>query len=90
VRNVVLRDELGTLQVDIVRPLRLCAPANYAGAEPGAEDHPLHLMCYRARPSRGQPRFARQGPYSVEDANGAQTLDVLRLDELCVPAQRNP
>jgi hypothetical protein len=89
IRNVFLRDDLGLLRVDVVRPTRLCAPADWNGEDPGAEGHSAHLMCYRIRQPRGE-KFMRPEPYYVQDATGNMTLDILQPTELCVPAQRNP
>lgn len=89
-RNIVLRDEFGSRRVDIGRPIRLCAPADVNGAEPGAEGHRTSLMCYLLRPSRAEPPSTSQGPYYVNNSMGAQSLEVVRPVELCVPAQHDP
>jgi hypothetical protein len=90
IRNVLLRDELGTIRVDVIRPTRLCAPADWNGHDPGAESHSAHLMCYRIREERNGPGFVRPKPYYVQDTTGNMTLDLLQPIEVCVPAQRNP
>jgi hypothetical protein len=35
-----------TVEVDVRRPRELCAPADKNGENPGAENHPDHLLCY--------------------------------------------
>ena len=47
--GVDVKDQFGTGVISLVKPSDLCAPVNKRGEEPGAETHPFHLMCYKAK-----------------------------------------
>jgi hypothetical protein len=87
--GVTIQDQFGTMTVDVKRPRRLCLPANKRNEEPGAENHPDHLMCYGIKQT-SQPLFTTQSPLFINNQFGPLTLDAKRPLELCVPALRNP
>jgi len=84
--GVNIQDEFGTLVVDVRRPTMLCAPANKLNEAPGAENHPNYLMCFKVRRTKGSVKFTKKSPVYTSNQFGAQTLDLKRPAELCVPA----
>jgi len=84
-RTVSLADEFRSESVRVTRPVKLCAPADVNGNQPGADTHLAHLMCYRIRKS-----FRSVGRVFSNNEFGPSTLYPTRRDELCVPAVTNP
>jgi hypothetical protein len=89
VPNVTLEDQFGTMTVLVKKPRRLCAPVNKNNEEPGAENHPDHLMCYLVKQT-SLPKFATISGINVNNQFGPETLDAKKPAELCVPALVNP
>ena len=70
--------------LDVKKPSRLCAPA---GLDGGAVLQPASfLLCYRVKPARGEPRHTRRSAVHTANAFGAEQLDTIKEDELCLPA----
>jgi hypothetical protein len=84
--RVPLEDRFETIQVDVRKPTRLCKPANVNDADPGAPNHPAHLMCYAIKASRGSPKFVKTVPVFVNDEFGEHTFSLSSIQELCVPS----
>jgi len=84
--GIDIEDQFGTLRVDIVKPIRLCAPADKNGE--GIVNEVTHIMCYKVRLSAGSSQFV--GPRSVFVANqfGDDEFEVRRPIELCVPSMK--
>jgi hypothetical protein len=89
VPNVTIEDQFGTMTVLVKKPRRLCAPVNKNNEEPGAENHPDHLMCYLVKQT-SLPKFAKIVGINVNNQFGPETLDAKKPAELCVPALINP
>ncbi len=103
---VRVEDQFGARLIDVLAPTRLCAPANKRGEDPGAPQHTPHLMCYAVRlsprviqPAAGTdtpPEVVPQtfpgpvGPLYTNNQFGAETLNLVDVDELCVPSRKNP
>ncbi|MEW6271003.1 MAG: hypothetical protein AB1689_17100, partial [Thermodesulfobacteriota bacterium] len=84
--GVPVRDQLGTLTVDLRRPARLCTPADVNGLDPGAPGHALQLLCYQAKTSSGTPRFVKRSNVFTGNGLGSAQVDLLALAEVCVPS----
>ena len=79
---VSVTDQLETVDITLVRPYRLCVPANKNGEDPTAPSHALLLLCYR---SKGGPRF---GTVEAQISNqfGPDGGTLIHRRELCVPS----
>ena len=84
---VVADDQFGTLSVDVTKPTMLCAPTDKANEEPGAESHPQHLTCYKAK---ARSLFTRVTPVYTGNQFGQETLDAIKPFEVCFPSLLNP
>lgn len=73
---------------DIKKPTRLCAPADKNGEEPGAEAHTDHLMCYQAKPARGQAKHQKVLGLFVNNQFGPSQVDTVKENELCLPSTK--
>jgi cysteine-rich repeat protein len=82
----IMTDLFGTRSVTLVRPSRLCLPANQNNQEPGAESNIGHLLCYRVR----NRQFDVPGTAYIHNELGAGSLQPKALTELCVPSVKNP
>jgi DNA-binding beta-propeller fold protein YncE len=70
--------------LDVKKPSRLCVPVGVDGA---AVLHPeAFALCYRVKPARGEPRHTRRTGVHTANAFGAEQLDTVKEDELCLPA----
>src|SRR6185295_3546017 len=86
VAGVKVDDEFGTLTIDVIKPLRLCVPADAGG---GIPDPAAYLMCYKAR-QRSRPLFRGVAPIYVNNELGARTSAVDHVREFCVPSTVAP
>jgi cysteine-rich repeat protein len=69
----------------ITRPSRLCLPVSKNGDD--IENPLVDLMCFMARPVKGQPRHVPVIGISTADEFFGERLRSVREDELCVPAE---
>ena len=69
---------------DVKKPRHLCTPVSKNG-EP-VHNPDAHLVCYVARPARGQAKHVPRAPVYVHDQFGPQTLATVKEDELCIPS----
>jgi hypothetical protein len=83
--GVKVDDQFGTATLDLLKPARLCAPANKRNEDPTAPDHPGHLLCYKTKNSA----FGTVQTYTNSQFGPAQPL-VIHRRELCVPSLKNP
>jgi hypothetical protein len=85
-------DQFGARVFDVVKPRRLCAPANFAGGAPSAPTHPGFLVCYQVRLASLRPKQAKfvAAEVSTQPEFGPETLSVRGTDELCVPSFKDP
>jgi hypothetical protein len=90
VPGVRVTNALGaTVLVDLVKPTRVCSPANVAAQNPGAKTEPVQLSCYKAKLSASTPPEAQTQPHEVgvrTKGFGPAFLTVSNATELCVPS----
>ena len=86
---VALRDQFGTITVDVKKPMYLCNPTDKNGEDPTAPAHVDHLMCYQVKQVDPVP-FVKRVRIFVNNQFGPETLDVKKPALLCLPAQENP
>jgi len=70
--------------LDLKKPKRLCLPVGIDGspvAQPAAR-----LLCYPVKPAKGEPRHTRRTGVFLANASGAEQVDTLKEEQLCVPA----
>jgi len=73
-----------SITLQITKPRRLCAPASKNGEDPTAPSHPDHLLCYKTKGAR-----IVAGLHTIADQFGTRSVEVIRREELCVPASKN-
>lgn len=73
------------VEVELVRPFRLCAPASKNGEDPTAPDHPDHLLCYKTK----SPHFG-DAEHTIDNQFDQRDVKLISRNELCVPSQKNP
>ncbi len=85
VDDVAVVDQFGAKTLDVKRPSRLCVAADKR--DEGVLDASAALMCYEVRASPGTKPFRGvDGPVSIANQFGPDTLLVTRTTELCVPS----
>ena len=82
VRGVRVVDGLETVVLDLLAPIRLCAPANLDGEDDAAPARPTHLLCYR---TRSASRFG-QADILTSNRLGDDDGSLIHRRELCVPS----
>jgi hypothetical protein len=70
----------------LVKPIRLCAPADKNQENPGAQNHPDHLLCYKVKSTSQIGDIVK----TIENQFGAGSLRLIHRRELCVPSLKNP
>jgi hypothetical protein len=75
-------DQFTTSTATVIRPVRLCNPADKNNE--GIVDPTAHLMCYQIR----EGSFARRDAL-VRNQFGDQTVTVVRPESLCNPADKD-
>src|SRR5262245_46149415 len=84
-RTVSVQNQFeGPTTLQVIKPMRLCAPANKNGEDPTAPQHPDHLICYKVKGAR-----IMAGEHTIADQFGTDSVEVIRREELCVPASKN-
>jgi hypothetical protein len=86
VLGVTAVDQFESVTLAVAKPAMLCVPVNVDGANPGAETDPDAQLCYSVKRYLG-PRFTPVYGAYVNNAFGPLRLDVLKSEQLCVPAQ---
>jgi hypothetical protein len=67
-------------QFDLRKPKHLCMPVD---ENDGGEKNPSALLvCYRAKPSKGQPKTTRTNTF-VNNEFGSGTMSTIKESELC-------
>ena len=84
--TVTVETQFETVEVDVRQPRELCAPADKNGENPGAENHPDHLLCYDIK---SRQKFQDRDTF-LNNQFGEQRFQVRGRDLLCVPSQKNP
>jgi hypothetical protein len=82
--GVKVRDQFGTALLDLLKPIRLCAPANKLNEDPSAPQHRFHLLCYKTKNSA----FGTVQTFTNSQFGPVQPLLIHRR-ELCVPSTKN-
>ena len=69
---------------DVKKPKHLCLPVDKNGE--GIQDASTLLVCYKAKPAKGQPKHAKQPGVSTTNQFGSGALDTVKEEELCIPS----
>jgi hypothetical protein len=83
--GVKVQDQFATVTEDLIKPIRLCAPANKENEDPTAPQHESHLLCYKTK----NGPFGEVQTYTNSQFGPDQPLLIHRR-ELCVPSTKNP
>ena len=75
---------------DLKKPSLLCEPVEKT-VLPGGSPEPVKfpdasLLCYRAKPAKGEPKHAKQAALRAANQFGAEQLDTTKEEILCVPS----
>lgn len=81
-----LNDQFEDKDFVVKKPVNLCAPADKN--DEGIKNDDTHLMCYQAKPAIGEPRHTPVIGIHVNNQFGAEQLDTIKEDELCVPSTK--
>ena len=90
--GVRMLDQFGQLTIDTVKADRLFVPTNKAlGSDPSPPGSGVanHYKCYKAKITKGTPKFPKGVQASVVDQFESRTYSVLKLRHLCVPVDKN-
>jgi hypothetical protein len=90
-RTVSVADQFTTAKnFDLKKPKHLCVPTSVNGG--AIKNAAGHLMCYLAKPSKGEPKHTKQTGVNVDNefAPHPLLLDTVKEKELCAPAIINP
>ena len=80
--GIKIDDQFETLTVDLLKPVRLCVPADKNGE--GTIAPPDSLMCYKVRRTA---KTTPPGTLFINNQFGNNSFGVFRPTELCVPSQ---
>jgi hypothetical protein len=86
-RVVTAADQFQSVTETVVKPIRLCAPANKNNEDPTAPLHPDYLLCYKT--TKASLKFG-QIDVTADNQFGPDQLRLIHRRELCVPSLRNP
>ena len=78
-------------RLDLKKPTALCVPArkDVGGGEVTEIKNPaVHLVCYQAKPSQGEPKHQAAEGICVNDQFGPERLDTVQELEFCVPSEK--
>ena len=73
---------------DRKKPKHLCTPADENGS--GIKDTRRHLLCYQAKPAKGQPTHVKVTGVNTANEIGADVVTTVKEQELCIPSQKTP
>ena len=74
---------------DLKKPKLLCNPTDKNGE--GIKSQEGHLVCYQAKPAKGEAKHAKIGPIQAADQFVAESAILTSKEELlCVPAVKDP
>ncbi len=85
-RTVDIVDQFGPATVSVRRPRFLCNPVDKNGESPGAENDPLHLLCYSVASG---PTGQAGVDIFVNNQFGPQQFGIDRRHEICVPSTKS-
>ncbi len=79
---------IGTWQLDVKAPTRVCFPSDVGGTDPAATTPTKALVCYRAKLTRTKPPQGKPFPREVATTNrfGNEQLVLTATFDLCVPS----
>jgi len=83
-RTVTVSSQIETVTLQVVRPFRLCVPADKNGEDPTAPSHPDELLCYRTQSGR----FGDE-THTITNQFGERDVRIISRNELCVPSSAN-
>jgi len=84
--TVTVADQFESLSLTLVKPYRLCVPADKNGEDPTAPSHPGLLLCYKAKSSS---RFGTTTAH-INNQFGPDDVTLIHRRELCVPSVNFP
>src|SRR5262249_14375019 len=91
--NQVVKNQFGTIVLDVVKPSQLLVPTakSLAAPAPPAPTTPTvdHFQCYKVNRSKGSPKFNKILGVSIKDQFGTGTIDLLKVTDLCAPVDKN-
>ena len=68
----------------VKKPTRLCTPVDKNGG--GILDPLDHLMCYKVKRAKGEPKHTKVSDIHTNNQFGAEVMKTKKLEELCVPS----
>ncbi len=68
--------------LDLKKPTHLCLPVNKNGE--GIQSPESLLVCYQAKPAKGQPNHVKRTGVFLDNQFGTEQLDTAKEEELCV------
>jgi hypothetical protein len=91
-RNTVITvtDEFDNLPrlMALKKPKHLCNPVNKNGE--GIKNPDVHLVCYQAKPARGERKHVRRPGLYISNQFGDLRLDTIKEAEFCIPSTKVP
>jgi hypothetical protein len=82
-----LSDQFENKLFDVKKPKLLCTPADKD--EEGIKYPDGHLMCYKVKPAKGEPKHERRTGVSTADHVVIRHMDTKKEELLCVPSLKN-
>lgn len=80
--EVAAVDQFGQAKLfELKKPSRICIPSDKN--DEGLADERHHLLCYKAKRAKGEPKHAKVGAIHVANPFGSEILDTRREEELC-------
>jgi len=83
-RTVTVSSQIETVTLQVVRPFRLCVPADKNGEDPSAPSHPDELLCYKT-----QSGHFGDEKHTIDNQFGQRDVTIISRNELCVPSSAN-
>ena len=84
--NVTVVDQFESLTLTLLKPYRLCVPANKNGEDPTAPSHTGLLLCYKAKASSSFGTLVAH----INNQFGPDDVTLIHRRELCVPSVQVP
>jgi hypothetical protein len=84
-RKVTVTDQFTALKyLTLRKPRHLCLPVDKNGE--GIKNPAAHLLCYAAKPARGEPKHIRREGVFVNNQFGALRMNTVNEREFCIPS----
>ena len=84
ITDISISDQLGQTKLyTLKKPAHFCRPVDKAGA--GMTNPDAHLVCYKAKPAKGEPKHTRVAGIHLNNEFGPEQVDTKKEAELCVP-----